>query len=1034
MKMKHSSQSGSVLTMAFASLAVVGVLAFSTFQFISGPVRSTSVVGLKTKVQSDQQIAARLIFNSSGNLDGNDPEIEPVDPETSATAPSGGGIVPTAVGAAARDPWGTPYGYCAWNHGGDATAGGNTLAGATTDYDSLPFAALISAGSDRTFQTSCTSISPYVNLVGDDRAEVFMYQTGATAASGGGSGGLWTKTGSDAQYMTDSVIVGNITTPSSAKFQVADDAEIGGAVSLLNSEAASLDGGLTLSGTGTLTVPGLSTSGSFTVDDALNLTTLAITLPTVDPAGIVENLNADELDGYDGAYLLNWTNKTNKDFPLTAMPTITGDTTFNDTTGVWRVTGLRGKELPPASPAPPGWTVLTFDAAEDKWEPRVMVVEGDVDGPLYTTQLVVEAIQNRPVLDANPATNNVLGWDGTQWKPMTVAMTGGASVVGVASGAVNFLGTDANITSGNCSSGHIPKYNGATWGCTTDSFGSATLPINFDNIDPDGTNLTRRIMVSESTNKPFWFSYGSLNVTLGLDAGAALETITPEANAGVGNTLIGQRAGASITTAGDNVAIGTQAMYSNSTALGNIHIGYNAGYKVTSGKAVMIGFRAGGKTANADNSTDSSVLIGSEAGVGMKTGISVTCVGRSACRGNASTNTDGTDSPTDFGKTGTTAVGYQAGRAASGNNGVYIGSGAGDESAANNSVYFGKDAAGDYTGSTGGNVYVGVEAGLGAGAAGSTLFGYQAMAENSGGGSTVFGYQAQKGSGNNYNVTFGAQAAFLRSWGESNIVMGYRAGACNAYGDAFAQAVIIGRNIQGTECGVGSDYNVIIGNDSFPRTALVQWIFNLGHGSGNAAANLTGHDNLFVGSNSVTAITSGTLNTIVGHAAGTTLTTGAGNILIGHGRNVAAGTTNDWFALGSSRASVGDVLWGDMAAGNMESKYTFNAPSDVRLKRDMHPIDNALARIKRIKGVIYKWREDYAQDGGRDHFGVIAQDLLRVVPEAVIKQGDVESSKYYAVSYESLIPLLVDAVNVQDKKLVRVEEKMKELKGGKDVR
>ncbi len=76
--------------------------------------------------------------------------------------------------------------------------------------------------------------------------------------------------------------------------------------------------------------------------------------------------------------------------------------------------------------------------------------------------------------------------------------------------------------------------------------------------------------------------------------------------------------------------------------------------------------------------------------------------------------------------------------------------------------------------------------------------------------------------------------------------------------------------------------------------------------------------------------------------------------------------------------------------------------SDERLKENIKHIGNALEKIGKIDGKIYKFK---FKDKERDA-GVIAQDLEKILPEAVV---EVDGIKY--VKYEAVIALLVNAVN-----------------------
>ncbi len=75
--------------------------------------------------------------------------------------------------------------------------------------------------------------------------------------------------------------------------------------------------------------------------------------------------------------------------------------------------------------------------------------------------------------------------------------------------------------------------------------------------------------------------------------------------------------------------------------------------------------------------------------------------------------------------------------------------------------------------------------------------------------------------------------------------------------------------------------------------------------------------------------------------------------------------------------------------------------SDKRLKEDIEPIDNALDKINKLDGKTYKF---IFKDNEKDA-GIIAQDLEKILPEAVVEKDGI---KY--VKYEAVIALLVNAV------------------------
>lgn len=81
----------------------------------------------------------------------------------------------------------------------------------------------------------------------------------------------------------------------------------------------------------------------------------------------------------------------------------------------------------------------------------------------------------------------------------------------------------------------------------------------------------------------------------------------------------------------------------------------------------------------------------------------------------------------------------------------------------------------------------------------------------------------------------------------------------------------------------------------------------------------------------------------------------------------------------------------------------WTANSDIRLKKDFEPLENALERLNGINGLTYRYKTDSSTD--RRRVGVIAQDVQKVLPEAIT-----EKDGYLGVAYTALIPLVINAV------------------------
>ena len=88
-----------------------------------------------------------------------------------------------------------------------------------------------------------------------------------------------------------------------------------------------------------------------------------------------------------------------------------------------------------------------------------------------------------------------------------------------------------------------------------------------------------------------------------------------------------------------------------------------------------------------------------------------------------------------------------------------------------------------------------------------------------------------------------------------------------------------------------------------------------------------------------------------------------------------------------------------------------NCTSDERMKDEITPIPNALEKIKAIKGVEFVWNE-LARSPGRNDIGVIAQDIQKVFPTAVIENAE----GYLSVDYAVLVAPLIESVKDLDEK------------------
>jgi hypothetical protein len=87
---------------------------------------------------------------------------------------------------------------------------------------------------------------------------------------------------------------------------------------------------------------------------------------------------------------------------------------------------------------------------------------------------------------------------------------------------------------------------------------------------------------------------------------------------------------------------------------------------------------------------------------------------------------------------------------------------------------------------------------------------------------------------------------------------------------------------------------------------------------------------------------------------------------------------------------------------------TWTATSDERVKKSIEIIPGCLDKIGHIRPVKYHYDHDH--DQAQKRVGVIAQDVEKVLPEAVVHRESHGFDDLKGVNYTELIPLLIGAI------------------------
>jgi hypothetical protein len=109
---------------------------------------------------------------------------------------------------------------------------------------------------------------------------------------------------------------------------------------------------------------------------------------------------------------------------------------------------------------------------------------------------------------------------------------------------------------------------------------------------------------------------------------------------------------------------------------------------------------------------------------------------------------------------------------------------------------------------------------------------------------------------------------------------------------------------------------------------------------------------------------------------------------------------------------------------NAITANAFYYASDARLKTNVKRIENSLWKLLQLKGVEFTWNEKAGDRAGTHDIGVIAQDVEKVIPEAV----HIEQNGTKVVDYPRLVPLLINAIQEQQTQIDELRKEIEALK------
>jgi hypothetical protein len=161
-------------------------------------------------------------------------------------------------------------------------------------------------------------------------------------------------------------------------------------------------------------------------------------------------------------------------------------------------------------------------------------------------------------------------------------------------------------------------------------------------------------------------------------------------------------------------------------------------------------------------------------------------------------------------------------------------------------------------------------------------------------------------------------------------------------------------------------------------------------------------------------IVSGSTQTIANLPTGTV----SGSIQVLGGSTIHSGSSGDYQFNSIGVGTAATTVAGEIRAMN---DITAFYSSDIRLKENIHPIQNALEKVESISGNTYDWKvgyEEFHSHKGND-IGVIAQEIEQILPQIVTNRDN----GYKAVQYEKIVPLLIEAIKELSAKVKELESK-----------
>lgn len=129
-----------------------------------------------------------------------------------------------------------------------------------------------------------------------------------------------------------------------------------------------------------------------------------------------------------------------------------------------------------------------------------------------------------------------------------------------------------------------------------------------------------------------------------------------------------------------------------------------------------------------------------------------------------------------------------------------------------------------------------------------------------------------------------------------------------------------------------------------------------------------------------------------------------------------------YFGLGGGTSAA--WKWYVSPSGDMTAASNVTAYSDPRLKENFERVKDPLGILAKLDGGTFNWKQGIphtAAKAGKRDYGVLADQVKAVMPEIVTESIEIDGQTYSTVSYEKLVPVLIEAVKQLQSRVLELE-------------